>query len=213
MSDTIRVSGYGVLIGGICLNDMLQALTHPLTMEQKKLFYIGHKVIEPSGYNDMDDHYKARYDSVDIDAPDFLITDFGNRWMEFIDMYMDTYYPLLTISPTTVLGTIAIYAMSTKQLNQDIPDLLRSDYPAPLHPSNRSMALPARNKSEPLSTVPATDKLSVKITEEHKEQLSGFLRDTGISIQPEIIVWEEMMARGGWQGCIREPWRYRKNNG
>lgn len=222
MSSYDRITAYGVLIHGRFINDMLQALTSPLTMEQKKRFYIGHKVIEPVSYNDMEDRYKAKYDDIDIDAPDFLVTDFGSRWMEYIDMYMDNYYPLLSVSPTADPRTIAVYATSTRQVNKDMPHLIGLDSPAGSSPRFQSLALPSRRLpgALPPRIKPATthetkvimdDNVSIEILDEQKEQLSGFLRDTDISAKPETVVWSEIMTRGGWQGCIREPWRYRKN--
>lgn len=224
MSAVMRAIGYGILIEKRHVNDMLYALTKGLSVEQKKRFYIGHKVIEPVSYNDMEDRYKAKYDDIDIDAPDFLITDFGSHWMEYIDMYMDNYYPLLSISPTADPCTIAVYATSTRQVNKDMPNLMGLGNSVEVSSVSQSMALPPRPipgalppRIKPATThetkVVMDDNVSIEITDEQKEQLSGFLRDTGISTKPETVVWSEIMTRGGWQGCIREPWRYRKNHG
>lgn len=224
MSSYNRITAYGVLINGNHINAMLQALTRPLAMEQKKRFYIGHKVIEPVSYNDMEDRYKAKYDDIDIDAPDFLVTDFGSRWMEYIDMYMDNYYPLLSVSPTADPRTVALYVTKNRQVNKDMPNLMGLDIPAGASKSPPSMALPPRRlpgalppRIKPATTheanVVMNDNGSTEITDEQKEQMSLFLHDTGIPANPEMVEWEELMTRGGWQGCIREHWRYRKNHG
>lgn len=224
MSNYDRVTAYGILISGRRINDMLQALTEPLTMEQKKRFYIGHCVIEPVSYNDMEDHYKVKYDNVDMGDPAFLVTDFGNHWMDYIDMYIDEYYPLLSITPTFESGIVAVYASKTRQVNKHLPNLMGLASPVLVSPRSQSMALPPRRipgaltpRIKPVSAhetkVVMDDNGSTEITDEQKKQMSGFLRDAGIIAKPETVVWGEPMTRGGWQGCIREPWRYRKNHG
>lgn len=212
MSNYDKITGYGVLIGGGQINDMMQALALPLTMEEKKRFHIGHKVIDPISYEDMEDHYKAKYDNVNIDDPAFLVTDFGNRWMDYIDMYLDQNYPLLDITPTTVPGTIAVYAGSTRRREGQTQSFMGRPISGALPPRSKPGALPPRNKPATIeTTMPVDDNASKEATDKQKEQMSGFLRDAGISTLPAFITWEELMSRGGWQGCIREPWRYRKN--
>lgn len=114
MSYLMRIVGYGVIIEDKHLSDMLGMLAEPLTMEQKKRFYIGHNVLEPIDYEDMNSHDKKLYDEVDVNNPSFLKTDFGDHWIDYLDMYLDKHYPSLCVSFAAESDDIAVYAGTTR---------------------------------------------------------------------------------------------------
>lgn len=218
MSDVMRMIGYGVIIEESSINDMLYALTKNLPMEQKKRFYIGHSVVDPIDYDDMTSSDQELYDNVDASKDSFMKTDFGDDWMDYIDMYMGKYYPLLNIDYTEEFDAVAVYIGTTRKSEALTREEQSYKYWANYEENriNRSEgALPLKDRSDRLKGLPSTTEVNAAVANEHsasivvpdeqKEELNNFLKEAGIFTQPQVIAWTEFMEK---DTIIFTRWQY-----
>lgn len=223
MSAVMRTIGYGVIVEKRHINDMLYALTKGLSLEQKKRFYIGHSVVDPISYEDMGSSYQELYDNVDTNQASFMRTDFGDNWMDYIDMYMDKHYPLLNIAYTEESDAVAVYVGVTRKVEELTMEEQSYEYWMDYEEDRLSRptgALPLKDMSDRLLGLPSTAEVNVAVANEHgasivindeqRQQLSNFLQEAGVLLEPKVTAWTEYMEEDtiiftNWQYGSRYP--------